>query len=78
MPTENVKAVTERVVHISDDDHLQVNVHLGRIKSIADVVSELDRQMDMSKHLGLLPATIESLMETIDSEVVAAKSVLNR
>ena len=68
----------QRIVTISDDDHLQVNVHIGRIKSIADIVSEMDRQMDMSGHLGLLPSTIECLMETIDSEVNAAKQVLNR
>ena len=63
----------KRMVTISDDDHLQVHVHLGRIKAIADIICTLDRANECE---GLFPHTLENLAETIDSEVNAAKELL--
>ena len=63
----------KRMVTISDDDHLQVLVHLGRIKAVADSVCTLDREKSIEC---LFPHTLANLMETIDSEVNAAKELL--
>ena len=73
MATENAQVTPERFVQISDDDHLQLCVHLGRIKAIADSVCTVDRAEYTD---GLFPHTLENLMETIDSEVNTANELL--
>ena len=72
MANENTQ---KRLVTIDDDDHLQVLIHLGRIKAIADSICSLDRQNYID---GLFPHTLKNLTETIDSEVDAAKALLTK
>ncbi len=63
---------------ISDDDNLQIQCHLDRIKAIADAVRMLDMHRELSANQGFAPHTLGNLMSTIDSEISGAGKVLDR
>ena len=63
---------------ISDDDSIQIQCHLDRIKAIADAVRMLDMHEDMSANQGFAPNALGNLMHTIDSEISGAGKVLDR
>ena len=67
----------ERMLSISDDDHLEISCCLERIRAIADIVRSHDGSGEMSLECGLMKHTLCGLAMTVIEQVEAADKLLD-